>query len=347
MSLAGVAARHREPAPRREARSGGRVPAVEVLVATGRVFDKIVNADETHEIEQIIADGEYYGMQTFDQSLLGALQERRRSTCARRSRRRRRPHDLRLMIEQHTMAGRGGGDRADRSGRGPRDASVVSRPWRATMGGCDRTFPPRLARFFEPDSPLQQLAAAPRARRAPARISSAAACATRCSTATSSTSTSTRDRRPSRRDRGRCCAAGPTRSGCRASASARSACEKDGERFEITTFRADVYRPDSRKPEVTFSDDIETDLSRRDFTVNAMALALDDPTATAAARRSVRRARRSRGAPAAHAARAGDLVRRRPAADAARRALRRDARLRARRRRSSPRSSRCATGSRS
>jgi len=53
-------------------------------------------------------------------------------------------------------------------------------------------------------------------------------------------------------------------------------CEKDGERFEITTFRADVYRSDSRKPEVSFSDDIETDLSRRDFTVNAMAIALDD-----------------------------------------------------------------------
>jgi poly(A) polymerase len=54
-------------------------------------------------------------------------------------------------------------------------------------------------------------------------------------------------------------------------------CEKNGERFEITTFRADVYRPDSRKPEVTYADDVETDLSRRDFTVNAMALALDDP----------------------------------------------------------------------
>jgi poly(A) polymerase len=53
-------------------------------------------------------------------------------------------------------------------------------------------------------------------------------------------------------------------------------CEKDGERFEITTFRADVYHPDSRKPEVTFGNDIDTDLSRRDFTVNAMALALDD-----------------------------------------------------------------------
>src|SRR4051812_25846240 len=52
-------------------------------------------------------------------------------------------------------------------------------------------------------------------------------------------------------------------------------CEKDGERFEVTTFRADVYHPESRKPEVTFSDDIETDLSRRDFTVNALAIALD------------------------------------------------------------------------
>jgi len=51
-------------------------------------------------------------------------------------------------------------------------------------------------------------------------------------------------------------------------------CEKDGETFEITTFRADVYRPESRKPEVSFSDDIHTDLSRRDFTVNAMAIDL-------------------------------------------------------------------------
>jgi poly(A) polymerase len=55
-------------------------------------------------------------------------------------------------------------------------------------------------------------------------------------------------------------------------------CRKGDEHFEITTLRADVYQSESRKPEVTFSDDIETDLSRRDFTVNAMAIALDDPT---------------------------------------------------------------------
>jgi poly(A) polymerase len=54
-------------------------------------------------------------------------------------------------------------------------------------------------------------------------------------------------------------------------------CRKDGTTLEITTFRAEVYHPDSRKPVVAYSDDIETDLSRRDFTVNAMALRLPEP----------------------------------------------------------------------
>jgi poly(A) polymerase len=49
---------------------------------------------------------------------------------------------------------------------------------------------------------------------------------------------------------------------------------KDRRRFEITTFREEVYAEEHRKPAVTFAKDIETDLSRRDFTVNAMAIAL-------------------------------------------------------------------------
>ena len=50
---------------------------------------------------------------------------------------------------------------------------------------------------------------------------------------------------------------------------------KRGERtLEITTHRAEAYEPDSRKPDVQFSDSVETDLSRRDFTINAMALEL-------------------------------------------------------------------------
>jgi len=51
----------------------------------------------------------------------------------------------------------------------------------------------------------------------------------------------------------------------------------DGDRewqVEITTFRADAYLPDSRKPDVRFGDRIEDDLLRRDFTINAMAVNL-------------------------------------------------------------------------
>jgi poly(A) polymerase len=50
---------------------------------------------------------------------------------------------------------------------------------------------------------------------------------------------------------------------------------KNGVRsIEITTHRGEAYSPDSRKPDVVFSTDIEADLSRRDFTINAMALEL-------------------------------------------------------------------------
>jgi len=56
-----------------------------------------------------------------------------------------------------------------------------------------------------------------------------------------------------------------------------------GEQVEITTYRADSYDGTTRKPVVAFGDDIEGDLARRDFTVNAMALQLPgkrlvDPT---------------------------------------------------------------------
>ncbi|KHL10511.1 poly(A) polymerase [Mumia flava] len=44
--------------------------------------------------------------------------------------------------------------------------------------------------------------------------------------------------------------------------------------LEITTYRTDAYDPRSRKPEVAFGDDLAGDLSRRDFTVNAMAYRL-------------------------------------------------------------------------
>jgi poly(A) polymerase len=51
---------------------------------------------------------------------------------------------------------------------------------------------------------------------------------------------------------------------------------KENHDFEITTFREEVYDEEDRKPSVTFAKDVRTDLSRRDFTINAMAIKLPE-----------------------------------------------------------------------
>ncbi|MFJ8696262.1 CCA tRNA nucleotidyltransferase [Streptomyces roseolilacinus] len=52
--------------------------------------------------------------------------------------------------------------------------------------------------------------------------------------------------------------------------------QKDGYQIEVTTYRSEAYDRTSRKPEVSYGDSIEQDLVRRDFTVNAMAVALPE-----------------------------------------------------------------------
>lgn len=49
-----------------------------------------------------------------------------------------------------------------------------------------------------------------------------------------------------------------------------------GVRLEVTTFRSESYEPGSRKPQVGYGDSIDADLSRRDFTINAMAVSVPD-----------------------------------------------------------------------
>ncbi len=76
---------------------GGRVAASEILVVTGRVQDLILNPAETGKISQVIGEGEYYGMQTFDQSLLkevtaGRVAEETAMEFASS------PHDFKLML---------------------------------------------------------------------------------------------------------------------------------------------------------------------------------------------------------------------------------------------------------
>jgi poly(A) polymerase len=52
--------------------------------------------------------------------------------------------------------------------------------------------------------------------------------------------------------------------------------QKRGQRIEVTTYRAESYEPGSRKPVVSYGTSLEEDLVRRDFAMNAMALALPD-----------------------------------------------------------------------
>jgi twitching motility protein PilT len=75
----------------------GRVAVCEVLVVTGRVQDLILNPQETGRITEVIAEGEYYGMQTFDQALLkhvvaGNIAEETAYEVASS------PHDFKLML---------------------------------------------------------------------------------------------------------------------------------------------------------------------------------------------------------------------------------------------------------
>ncbi len=75
----------------------GRVAVAEVMVATGRIQDLILNPNETGRISEVIAEGGYYGMQTFDQALLGHVQrgevseEVAMETASS-------PHDFKLML---------------------------------------------------------------------------------------------------------------------------------------------------------------------------------------------------------------------------------------------------------
>ncbi len=76
-----------------------RVPAVEVLVVNGRIQQAIVDPLANADIQEIVADGEYYGMVTFDQSLV-RLVEAGRITIAEAMAAATNAHDLRVMLEQ-------------------------------------------------------------------------------------------------------------------------------------------------------------------------------------------------------------------------------------------------------
>jgi len=77
----------------------GRVPALEVLVINGRIQQAIIDPLLTGDIESIVADGAYYGMVTFDQSLATLLSTGRIS-LAEAMATASNPHDLTVILER-------------------------------------------------------------------------------------------------------------------------------------------------------------------------------------------------------------------------------------------------------
>jgi twitching motility protein PilT len=77
----------------------GRVPALEIMVVNGRIQQAILDPLQTSDINEIMAEGEYYGMQTFDQALAELLRDEKidlREAMNAASN----PHDLKVRLER-------------------------------------------------------------------------------------------------------------------------------------------------------------------------------------------------------------------------------------------------------
>ncbi len=73
------------------------------MVSNGRIVERVLAPERTSEIETIIAEGGFYGMQTFDQSLL-ALVQKGLVSVKEALRSSSNPHDFTLMLEQAGVA---------------------------------------------------------------------------------------------------------------------------------------------------------------------------------------------------------------------------------------------------
>ncbi|HEX5147045.1 MAG TPA: PilT/PilU family type 4a pilus ATPase [Conexibacter sp.] len=92
-TLKGIISQRLVPTPDRT----GRVAVCEVLRMTGRARDMILDPDQTGRLREVIAEGEFYGMQTFDQALLGHVQAGR-VAMADAMRVATSPHDFKLLV---------------------------------------------------------------------------------------------------------------------------------------------------------------------------------------------------------------------------------------------------------
>jgi twitching motility protein PilT len=105
--------------------NGGRVAACEILRMTGRVRDMIMDQTQTGRIPEVIAEGSYYGMQTFDQALFGHLKAGR-ITMDQAVEAASHPHDFKLLVAADGKRGTTMDDLVDAESRRADPASSLA-----------------------------------------------------------------------------------------------------------------------------------------------------------------------------------------------------------------------------
>jgi twitching motility protein PilT len=130
-TLKGIVSQRLVPTPDGD----GRVATVEVLVTTGRARDMIMDPEQTGRLREVIAEGEFYGMHTFDQALLHHVQAGRVSMedalQVATS-----PHDFKLLVAaegrngttMHDVADEDAGEREREPAREPATPMMPLRP---------------------------------------------------------------------------------------------------------------------------------------------------------------------------------------------------------------------------
>jgi twitching motility protein PilT len=123
-TLKGVVSQRLVPTPDRS----GRVAVCEILRMTGRARDMVMDPDQTDRLREVIAEGSYYGMQTFDQALLRhyqagrvAMEDALRVASS--------PHDFKLLVAGDGRTATSMDDLGDTTARPPeREATSEHRP---------------------------------------------------------------------------------------------------------------------------------------------------------------------------------------------------------------------------
>jgi twitching motility protein PilT len=150
-TLKGIISQRLVPTPDRR----GRVAVCEILRMTGRAKDMILDPEQTGRLREVIAEGEFYGMQTFDQALLHHVQAGRVS-MEDAMRVATSPHDFKLLVAAEgrvstSMEDVGGGEPAREAPASPREPAAVA-PAPAPAPPVTPPSPPR------PDGPVPSVA---------------------------------------------------------------------------------------------------------------------------------------------------------------------------------------------